>query len=361
MAPKYDKIHNRFKLNDNTYCFEELKEVGYSLVKEGLPYEKIIGDFLIDWLDGKDHILAETSGSTGKPKTIKLKKQAMVHSAIATGDFFNLKPGDSALHCLPCKYIAGKMMLVRAMILGLEIDLVEPTSQPIFDYERKYDFCAMVPLQLEKITTYCNNIKTIIVGGSSVSTKLKDAIQDVKTNVFETYGMTETITHIAVKKLNNWSLQKEETKTATDALFKILPNITISQDERNCLVIDAPKISKTKIITNDVVKMHSKNSFEWLGRVDNVINSGGIKFFPEQLEAKLQTKIANRFFITKEADEKLGECIVLIVESKTNTVDPSVFSELEKFEIPKKIYSVEKFIESENGKMLRQQTLKKLK
>ncbi|MDO6596905.1 AMP-binding protein [Oceanihabitans sp. 2_MG-2023] len=356
MTPEFTKVHNRFKLNNNNYTFEDLKDVGYSLIKEGLAYEKSLGNFLIDWLDNKDYLIVDTSGSTGKPKSIKLNKQAMVHSAIATGDFFKLQPGDVALHCLPTEYIAGKMMLIRAMILGLELDLVAPTSQPIFDYDKHYDFCAMIPLQLQKTKGYCDNIKNIIVGGVAVSASLKKAIQSSKSNVFETYGMTETITHIAVKKINN--LSKAEEKGA--GVFKTLPNIIITQDERNCLIIEAPSLLDHKIVTNDVVKLHTENTFEWLGRYDNVINSGGVKLFPEQIEAKLQSKIENRFFISKQKDETLGECIILIVEGKDNTVDTSVFAGLDKFEIPKKIYSVEKFMESDNGKILRHETLKTL-
>ena len=359
MIPTYDKIHNRFKINKSAYLFEELKEVAYSHVKEGLPFEKEIGNFLIDWLDDKNYIIIKTSGSTGTPKTIKLQKQAMVHSAIATGDFFGLKPGDKALHCLPSQYIAGKMMLIRAMILGLELDLTEPTSQPVFDYDKAYDFCAMVPMQLQKTKSYCNNINTIIVGGASVSNSLKESIQDVSSNVYETYGMTETITHIAVKKLNNFD---DVTSSAVDrSRFKTLPNISISQDTRECLIIDAPNLLVKKMVTNDVVKIHSNSEFEWLGRYDHVINSGAVKLFPEQIETKLSDKIENRFFITKEADDTLGECVILIIESDSNVLEPSVFTGLDKFEIPKKIYSVEKFIESKNGKILRHETLKTLK
>ena len=134
MTPKYNKVHNRFKLNGLHYNHEDLKEVAYSLIKEGEAYEKVTGNFLIDWLNDHDYLFVNTSGATGEPKRIRLKKQAMVNSAIATGDYFGLEPGDSALDCLPSHYIAGKMMLVRAMILGLEIDHVEPSAHPLFDY-----------------------------------------------------------------------------------------------------------------------------------------------------------------------------------------------------------------------------------
>ncbi|MFD2823744.1 AMP-binding protein [Lacinutrix iliipiscaria] len=355
MIPTFNKIHNRFKLNSSSYNFEELKEVAYSHVKEGLPFEKSIGNFLTDWLDDKDYILVPTSGSTGTPKTIKLQKQAMVHSALATGDFFNLKPGDKALHCLSSDFIAGKMMLVRALILGLELDVTEPASIPVFDYKKAYNFCAMVPMQLQKTITHCSNIKTIILGGAPVSSALKADLQSINSNVFETYGMTETITHIAVKKLNHLNV------TDSEFFFQTLPNIKITQDSRNCLVIDAKNLSDNKIITNDVVKLHSETAFEWLGRYDHVINSGGVKVFPEQLEAKLSKEIPFRFFISKETDDTLGERIILVIEAPSNELNSSVFEGLNKFEIPKKIYSVEKFTEASNGKVLRQKTLKKIK
>ena len=355
MVPEYDKIHNRFKLNKKTYSFKDLKEVAYSYVKEGSSFEKVIGNFLLNWLDDKDFILVQTSGSTGDPKEIKLSKQAMVYSAIATGDFFKLKPGDKALHCLPTNYIAGKMMLVRAMILGLELDLVEPKLQLVFDSDKKYDFCAMIPMQLQKTLLYCNNIKTIIVGGASVSKTIIDAIQKIKSDVYETYGMTETITHIALKKLNHFI--EEHQKIHIDSFFKILPNVEIDQDSRNCLVIKAPNLLSEPIVTNDVVKLHSEKEFEWLGRYDNVINSGGVKLFPEQIEAKLSGTIQSRFFITKEPDNKLGECVVLVLESKSNRIDDIAFKDLERFEVPKKIYATQKFVETPNGKILRQESL----
>ncbi len=357
MIPSYNKVHLKFKLNKVHYSYDDLMEVAYSFVKEGLPYEQIIGGFLLDWLDKKDYIIVNTSGSTGNSKYIKIKKQAMVNSAIATGNFFKLKPGDTALYCLPAHYIAGKMMLVRAMILGMELDLAQPTSQPIFDYEKHYDFAAMVPLQLEKTYGYCNAIKTIIVGGAAVSNTLKIVIQDIKPNVYETYGMTETVTHIALKKLNNFY----NTEQVEASHFKVLPNILISQDERNCLVINAPRISKESIITNDIVKLYSDTTFEWLGRYDNIINSGGVKLCPEQIEAKLQNKIKQRFFITSEKEDLLGEQLVLVVEGNSNIIDNALFSDLEKFEKPKIVYSINRFIETSSGKIQRKKTLKHIK
>ena len=351
MIPEYNKVHNKFKLNGINHDFEALKEVAYSFIKEGQSYEIEIGNFLLDWLDEKDFIEAKTSGSTGIPKDIKIKKQAMVNSAIATGDFFKLKPSDTALLCLPVNYIAGKMMLIRALVLGLELDSVEPKSKLSFNTEKMYQFVAMVPMQLESNIKSINNIKTLIVGGAQVSNALIKKIQNLKTKVYETYGMTETVSHIAVKPLNH----------SKKPYFKILPNIKIARDGRECLIIETPQIAEEKIITNDIVKLHSKTEFEWLGRFDNVINSGGIKIFPEQVETKLQDEIKQRFFIASEQNDKLGETVILIIESKKNTFKSSVFKGLEAFEKPKDIYYVEAFIETTSGKIQRTKTLELIK
>lgn len=351
MIPSFDKIHLKFKLNNTNYSHEELKEVAYSLVKEGEYYEKTIGNFLLDWLDDKDYIVVNTSGSTGQPKVMHLNKQVMVNSAIATGNYLQLEPGQTALHCLPTNFIAGKMMLVRAMILGLEIDMVEPTSQPIFDYDKTYHFAAMLPMQLKSTLNYLHNVKVMIVGGSLVSPQLIEMTKNIQTKVFATYGMTETATHIALKPINH---------TKKTSYFKALPGVSLSQDDRDCLVIDAPAISEEKVVTNDIVKLHSETEFEWLGRYDNVINSGGIKIFPEQIEEKLRGKIDQQFFVASEPNEKLGEQLVLILESDKNNLKPDVFEGLEKFETPKAIYAVTKFKMTPTGKIKRSETLKLL-
>ncbi|MGA1227312.1 MAG: AMP-binding protein [Tamlana sp.] len=351
MTPNYTNVHLKFKLDGLSYKYEDLMEVAYSYVKEGLPYQQDLGNFLLDWLDNTDYIKVKTSGSTGKPKKLKIKKQAMVNSAIATGDFFKLNPGDKILNCLPSNFIAGKMMIVRAIILGLELDMVEPKALPLIDYEKDYDFCAFTPMQLKNFAKYLKSIKTVIVGGGQVSKPIIESIQDKKTHVYETYGMTETVSHIAVKKLNNFD------GTDKDAYFKTLPDISVSVDDRSCLVIEAPQLSKDKIITNDVVKVHSKNTFEWLGRYDNVINSGGIKLFPEQIEKKLQSLVKEEFFVASKPDDTLGEKLILIVEKMNDDFDTTIFSVLDKYEKPKEVIAIPKFIETSSGKIHRKKTL----
>ncbi len=362
----YNTIHSAFKLNGVHYNIKELKVLANNYILKGKAYQKVIGNFLIDWLNDEQSIIVNTSGSSGKPKQIQLQKQAMVNSALATGNFFNLKASNRALLCLPVNYIAGKMMLVRAMVLGLEIDSVEPTTNPKFDLEVTYDFSAMIPLQLSNCKYRLSNITTLIVGGAPVSNGLKKSIQKLSTRIFETYGMTETITHIALKPLNNFyksschSEHSEESirhvELVSASHFKVLQNITISQDNRDCLVINAPKISKETIITNDVVKLRSHTEFQWLGRYDNVINSGGLKLFPEQIEAKLQSKISRRFFITSEKDEELGSKVILVIEGESYQLKPDTFSSLSKYEKPKEVYFVDKFVETSSGKVQRKQT-----
>ena len=357
--PQYKNVHYKFKLNGIHYTRDQLKEVAYSFIKEGDPFERLIGDFLTDWLNVEDYIIARTSGSTGSPKKIKVLKQHMVNSAIATGDFFDIYPGDSALHCLPGNYIAGKMMLIRAIIIGLEIDIVEPTLSPVFDYLKPYNLCSMLPSQLTNMVDYVGNIKNILVGGAIVSRKLKEKIQDCPSNIFETYGMTETVTHIAARRLNNFDrspISKEGWH-----FFTALPNVGISQDLRGCLVIDAPFVSSHELITNDIVKLHSDKTFEWLGRIDNMINSGGIKIFPETIENKLSSQIKQRFFIAPQVDEKLGQKLILVIEGESFDVDKSIFGKIDKYEVPKQVYFLPKFINTFSGKIQREETLKLLK
>ncbi|WP_456440898.1 AMP-binding protein [Psychroserpens sp.] len=349
MTPTFDKVHLKFKLNGTSFNHDELKEVAYSLVKEGQSFGKVAGDFLLDWLDSKDYILVNTSGTTGLPKKIRLDKKSIVNSAIMTGGFFDIYPGDKALHCLPSRYISGKMMLVRAMILGLELDMVAPTLYPAYDDQKHYDFVAMIPLQLKNSINRLENIKTLIVGGASVSKSLINDVQSLKVNVYETFGMTETISHIAVKKLNHNSTNM--------TAFEALPNISISKDDKDCLVIDAPKLCSEAIVTNDLIDLINEKQFEIIGRYDNMINSGGVKVFPELIEMKLQDLIEKRFFIASEEDNDFGQKVILVIEDDCADFNKDVFSQLQKHEIPKAVYNTPKFFETETGKLQRKKIL----
>ena len=340
----YNTVHLNFKWNGISLDREKLLLVAYDLIKEGGDFDRITGEFLLEWFNKKSFITVTTSGTTGVPKKINLEKQAMIYSALATAEFFNLKAGNRVLNCLSTNYIAGKMMLIRSMILGFEMDFVTPTSNPLKGNRHHYDFVAMVPMQVQNSILELSKVKKLIVGGSKISESLRNQLLEVPTQIFETYGMTETITHIAVKKIGEKS-------------FSVLPNVKIATDERGCLVIIASHISETKISTNDVVELLSENQFLLLGRIDNVINSGGVKLFPEQIEAKLSDKIKQRFFVIGIPDEKLGEQVLIVIEGKPAIFDDSVFENLPLYEKPKAIRFVPKFIETESGKVNRKDTL----
>ncbi|MBJ6369166.1 AMP-binding protein [Snuella sedimenti] len=351
MMYTYKNVHQGFRLDGKHYNLESLKTLAINYSKAKTDYLRKVGAFLLDWTDNNDYLEVKTSGSTGVPKPIRLSKEAMCNSALATGEFFDLRPGQKALHCLPTEFIAGKMMLVRALMLGLEIDVVQPEANPLAAVNTNYDFCAMTPFQVTASLENLDTIKTLIIGGAPVGTTLVKALMEKKVNAFETYGMTETITHIAAKPVNG---------PFADSCFKVLPNVSIAQDNRGCLVINAPRLSKVPIVTNDIVKVHTPTAFEWLGRYDNVINSGGIKLFPEQIEAKLQDKIKQRFFIASEPDENLGARVILVIEGKSPVNASQLFSGLSKYEIPKHVYTITKFAETPSGKVQRSKTLKLL-
>ena len=339
----YKNVHNHFKLNGFHLTKEDLCRIAYSFIKEGEDFEQSVGDFLLDWFDDKSYIDMYTSGTTGDPKSIRIEKNAMVQSAIATGDFFDLQPGNRVLHCLPANYVAGKMMFVRSFILGLDMDFVAPSSHPLEHNDEKYDFAAMVPLQAKNSIDKLSNIKKIIIGGVKIHKSLEQELVKLPIEIYETYGMTETITHIAAKKVG------------VEA-FTTLPNVTVSVNEHQCLEIVAKNIGNEKIVTNDIVKLISDTQFVWLGRFDNVINSGGIKIMPEQVESKLSTLIPRRYFVNGLPDETLGEKVVLYVEGLPMDIDHSVFDVLDKYEKPKEIVFIPKFKETATGKIMREES-----
>ena len=340
----YINPHSSFKLEGVFYEKRELSFFAERLISEGEPYQVSLGLFILQWIDPSPEISLQTSGSTGTPKTILMSKQAMVNSAIATGNYFRLKAGDSALSCLPFEHIAAKMMFVRAYVLGLELDCVKPSSSPLDALSRNYDFCALVPLQLENSIEYLDHIKTIIVGGAKLSNGLKSKLKNASSSIYETFGMTETVSHIAVKNIS-----------ASSPVFEALPSVSIGVDSRNCLYIEAPHIVSTPIQTNDVINLISKTTFEWIGRYDTIINSGGLKIAPEQLEQQLEGFIEERFFITSQKDNSLGEVIVIVIERST-PYEILNFDALDSMKRPKYVYYIGSFLETISGKIKRQET-----
>ncbi|APQ18548.1 O-succinylbenzoic acid--CoA ligase [Maribacter hydrothermalis] len=351
------EIHPYFSIHGRKLSFDDLVELSYSFIKEGDDFEKHIGEFILDWIDDSPIISVQTSGSTGAPKIVSIKKEQMVQSALATGEYFNLTPKKSVLLCLSAEFIAGKMMIVRALVLGLDLHLLSPTSSPLQSVKRTFSFGAMVPLQVENSLSKLGQIETLIIGGAPISIALKEKLKDIGNTSYETYGMTETLTHIAVKPLNYG--------VSDQTPFSILPGIEISIDERGCLVINAPKISDNPVITNDLVDLVSKTEFKWLGRFDNIINSGGVKLRPEQIEDKLSNVIDQSFFIGSLPDPKLGEQLVLIIEGKA---DPESLMQdivastlLSKYEIPKQIKILPVFLRTNSDKIKRKETMDLLK
>ena len=323
-----------------------LKVKSGKLSIEKLPIWNDVNQFISEWLNGEEELILQTSGSTGKPKSISMKKEWMKNSAQLTENTFGLKKGDSALLCMSIKYVAGKMMVVRALELALDLKVVEPSSSPLKDIDDQIDFAAMVPLQLENSSNDLDKVKTLIVGGGQVSLQLIKKLQNISTQIYETYGMTETLTHVAIKPLNG--------PNKSD-IFSALDGIHFEIDERDCLVIYAPMLNSESIITNDIVELVDKSSFRWLGRFDNIINSGGIKIIPEVIEEKLASVIIDRrFYIVGETDNKLGEKVVLLVEGNETELS---FQHLEKYERPKEIYFIPKFVETKSGKVNQQETI----
>lgn len=348
-------LHPEFKLNNQGFSsVENLREYANLLIEKAKNDDVAIFTFILEWLDDNDFITVKTSGSTGTPKKIKLQKKNVYNSASATVTYFDILEGTKALLCLPSEYIAGKMMLVRAMIAGWDLQTTSPEKNPLEKNENHFDFTAMVPYQVFHSLPDLHKINKLIIGGGAVPWKLEEQLQQLPTNVFATYGMTETISHIAVRPING----KEKS-----VIFSALPKVDFSLTKNGCLQINASEISEEAVITNDVVELISPTSFKFLGRIDNVINTGGVKVHPEAVEEKLSRHIIQPFFIASENDSALGERVILLVESEDH-LDLEDYSEafeaLSAYEKPRNIYSLPQFVYTETGKVKRAEVLKKI-
>lgn len=346
-------------LNGKAFSIEELKTIS----PEGNEFEKSTLKFCKAWLSGQNEFKLSTSGSTGTPKEITISREAMEASAQMTISTLRLKSNDTALVCLDTKYIAGQMMLVRSLLAGMNVVAVEPSANPFNNVSRSIDFTALVPYQLEAILNQSpeklDKVRCAIIGGAAVSNSLRDRIQKCGCAIYATYGMTETISHIALQKLNGADAQD---------YFEALENIRLRLDERGCLRVSASHL-KEEIITNDIVELLTESKFKWLGRADNMINSGGVKVSPEKVESVLEKifdslTISNRFFVAGPPDEKLGQHVVVVFEGKSldyelqQEILSKAAQHLTKYEVPKGFRFLEKFFETATGKINRIESLK---
>ena len=273
-------------------------------------------EFLSEWNNDSPFIEVKTSGSTGEPKPMLVEKQRMLNSARITCDFLGLRPGDTALLCMSLDYIAGKMMVVRSLERGLKLTTVEPSGHPLSTSNLPPStfhiphFTAMVPLQVYNTLQVpeererLKKIKHLIIGGGAIDDSLAAELRDFPNNIWSTYGMTETLSHIALRRLNG---------PEASEWYTPFPSVHLSISDEGCLIIDAPEVCPEPLITNDIAEL-STRQFRILGRKDNVICSGGLKIQAEELERQLRPHMSAPFVISKRADEKFGEVVVLITE-----------------------------------------------
>lgn len=308
--------------------------------------------FLQIWQDDSPRLLVHTSGSTGEPKPLWVEKSRMEASARMTLKFLRLREGDTALLCMPLDYIAGMMMVVRSIVGRLQLVDIVPSGHPLSDAaagDRHIDFAAMVPMQVynsmgvEKELERLRGIRRLIIGGGAVDDGMAERLKDFPHEVWSTYGMTETLSHVAMRRLNG--------PCASD-LYEPLPGVEVSQSEEGCLIVDAPRVCHQALVTHDIVEMDADGRrFKVVGRIDNVICCGGVKIQAEKVEKMLKPWIDVPFMVAKEKNEKFGEIPVLVVEGKENKkLEDIIAHVLPKYWVPKKTLFVTRLPLTETGK-----------
>lgn len=335
-----------------------------------------VNDFLQEWNSPSETLLVHTSGSTGKPKPMWVEKQRMLNSAHITCDFLGLRPGDSALLCMSLDYIAGKMMVVRSIERKLRLFSVKPSGHPLSDeslakmVEMDFDFVAMVPmqvynsLQVPRERERLSRIKHLIIGGGAIDDALAAELRRLPGAVWSTYGMTETLSHIALRRLNG-----EE----ASEWYQPFDCVGVSLNGEGCLVIDAPLVCSEPLVTNDIAEIkqqeassvasHSSDAssslktssphvlFRIKGRKDNVICSGGIKIQIEEVENLLRQHLDAPFLLAKKKDEKFGEIAVLVTESgDLEGVEAICRQVLPKYWVPRQYLHFDQLPMTETGK-----------
>nr|WP_320058237.1 AMP-binding protein [uncultured Bacteroides sp.] len=337
-------------LEGKAYSIEAISQLIATAPEGSSPFLQELYLFLNDWFSPSPYITVQTSGSTGTPKQLTVFKEQMIQSARLTCDFLHLKPGDAALLCMPLQYIAGKMMVVRALVADLNLILRTPSGHPLADIHCPLKFAAMVPLQvynslqIPEEKERLSQIELLIIGGGAIDTALEREINQLPNIVYSTYGMTETLSHIALRRLNG---------AEASSHYQPFSSVKLTLSPDNTLVINAPLVCSEQITTNDVAKIFEDGTFTILGRKDNIINTGGIKVQAEEVEETLRPIISNSFAITSVPDRRLGEAIVLLIENVPNleTIKEQIDLLLPKYQRPKHMYRVEHLPITGSGKV----------
>lgn len=326
----------------------------------GCASEKV-ADFVEEYLNDAEYVVAHTSGSTGVPKEIHLPKSDMQASARLTNEFFKLNDASLLYLCLSPDYIAGKMMMVRAIEAGARLIEEKPSNEPLggYDGSEHVSLLAVVPSQLGYLINHPEKldlVDAVIIGGGKLSERIEYWLADKGVNAYKTYGMTETCSHVALSPVSRNRLP-----------YTAIGDFSFSADERGCLAITAPRFMENRIVTNDMVELVDEHNFYWRGRYDNVINTGGLKVFPEEVEREIARLLPRaHFFVTSQPSEKWGEELVLALEygslpegvKKTGDIRPDMVEKLKKtlppYAIPRKYIAVKKFKMTDSGKIIRE-------
>jgi O-succinylbenzoic acid--CoA ligase len=353
-------------LNGREFSYEAIKQTPDPHASLN-GYEAKVLELVRQWLTGAQEFGLRTSGSTGQPQLITLKRRQLAASAARTGDYFDLGPGDRALVCLNCDFIGGKMMVVRGLERNMHLTIVEPHADPFAEApaDAEFDFAAFVPLQMRAVlaagrAARLNTMRAILVGGAGVEPSLLAEIQQLTVPVYLTYGMTETASHMALRRLNG---------PEASAHYRVLPGLHLGQDERGCLTVRGDVTDDELVVTNDRIELVDKHTFDWLGRVDFVINSGGVKVQAEKVELVLDVALAElgtprRAFVAGHPDERLGQAVTAYVEgaplpAKDEQLLLARLAErLDKYEIPKAVRYIPAFQATASGKLDRGATLR---
>ena len=309
-------------------------------------------DFLARWRDDSPTVEVQTSGSTGAPKLMRVEKSRMEAGARLTCAFLGLHEGDSALLCMPLQYIAGKMVVVRALTWGLRLVVVQPSGHPLAGLDEAPDFAAMIPmqvynsLQVPPERELLRRVRHLIIGGGAVDAALSDALRDFPHAVWSTYGMTETLSHIALRRLNG--------PDASD-WYVPFPSVDIRLSARGTLIIHAPTVNPDVLETNDIAELDPQGRFRILGRADNTINTGGVKVQAEQVEARLSARLRAPFAVTSVPDPRLGEAVTLVYAGAlaTDEVMRLCRESLPAYWCPKHCYRVSSIPRTGTGKVAR--------